>query len=150
MLRIHRREFGSGLLVLWLTLPAGAADFSAGNMRVTEARSSPTPPVATVGAVYFSLTNTGPKSDRLTAITSAIASRVEIHESRRVQGMIQMRALSYVECPASATVKIEPGGMHIMLVGLTRPLSRGMQFPMSLSFRDSGIMNIMVIVSAQE
>ena len=146
-----RRGCNAALLVLWLTMPpAMAADYRAGHLVVSQARSNPTPPVADVGAVYFSLTNTGLKTDRLTAISSPIARRVEIHESRSVQGMIQMRAVAFVDCPPGATIKSEPGGLHIMLVGLARPLNIGMQFPMSLTFRDSGILHVMVTVSAQE
>ncbi len=148
----ERAGRGAALLVLWLMLqaPAGAADFRAGNLIVSEPWSSPTPPGAGVGAVYFSLTNTGTKADRLTAISSSIAGRAEIHESRRVDGMMQMRPVSFIECPPGATVKIEPGGLHVMLLGLTRPLAAGTQFPLSLSFRDSGILNVMVTVGVRE
>ena len=131
-------------------LPVHAADFRTGDLIVAQAWSRPTPPVATVGAVYFLLTNTGSKTARLTAISSPIARQVEIHESQRVQGMIRMRAVSFVDCPAGATVRSEPGGLHVMLVGLTQPLTPGMQFPLSLTFQGSGVLNVMVRVSAQE
>lgn len=149
----NRRGYWAALLVLGLLLlllAADAADYRAGNLVVSQPWSSPTPPVATVGAVYFSLSNTGPKTDRLTAISSAIARQVEIHESRQVQGVMQMRAVAFVDCPAGATVKIEPGGIHVMLVGLTRALTPGMEFPMELTFRDSGVLKVVVAVSTPQ
>ncbi|MEP6547158.1 MAG: copper chaperone PCu(A)C [Gammaproteobacteria bacterium] len=147
-----QRGYGAALLVLGLLMqpPADAADYRTGNLVVSQPWSSPTPPVASVGAVYFSLTNTGPKAERLMGISSPIARLVEIHQSRQVQGMMQMRAVTFVDAAAGATVKIEPGGLHIMLVGLKRPLTPGMEFPMALTFRDSGVLHITVKVSARQ
>ncbi len=148
----NRRGYSAALLALGLMLQpaADAADYRAGNLVVSEPWSSPTPPVVRVGAVYFSLRNTGPRADRLTAISSPIARQVEIHESRHVQGMMQMRAVAFVDCPAGATVRIEPGGLHVMLVGLTRALTPGMEFPMALTFRDSGVLEVVVKVGARQ
>lgn len=137
------------MLACCLALQAQAADFRVGELIVAQPWSRATPPVATVGAVYFSLTNSGSKADRLTAISSPIARQVEIHESREVQGMIQMRALTFVDCPPGTTVRSEPGGLHVMLVGLTRPLTPGMEFPMSLTFQSSRIVKVMVMVTVK-
>lgn len=127
-------------------VPAPAAQYRAGNMRVTQPWSSPTPPAVAVGAVYFVMTNTGRSADRLTAITSPIAREVQIHESRTVQGMMQMRRVASVQCPPGAVVKSEPGALHVMLLGLSRPLTAGMEFPMSLHFRDAGVLLVQVRV----
>jgi copper(I)-binding protein len=135
------------LLACCVALTAQAADFRTGDLSVAQPWSRPTPPAVTVGAVYFSLTNTGPTAQRLTAITSPVARQVEIHESRRVQGMIQMRPVTFVDCPPGGTVRSEPGGLHVMLVGLNRPLTPGMQYPLSLTFQDGSVLNVMVTVS---
>jgi periplasmic copper chaperone A len=129
-------------------LPAPAADYRIGDLVVSDVRSSPTPPVASVGAVYFSITNAGRKADRLMAISSPIAGKAEIHESRLVKGMIEMRPVASVECPPGATVKIQPGGLHVMLLGLTHPLAAGTQFPLLLHFRDAGNLTVQVVVAA--
>lgn len=144
--QIQQLGCGAALLACCLALPAQGADFRAGDLIVAQAWSRPTPPVASVGAVYFSLTNAGSKAERLSAISSPIARQVEIHESRDVQGMIQMRALTFVDCPPGATVRSEPGGLHVMLVGLTRPLTPGMKFPLSLTFQSGQIVNVTVTV----
>ena len=81
-------------------------------------------------------------------INSPIASRVEIHESRNVQGMMQMRPVTFVECPPGATLRSEPGGLHVMLLGLRRPLTAGLTFPLSMSFRDGGNLTVQVLVGA--
>jgi copper(I)-binding protein len=130
--------------------PPAAADYRAGDMVVAQPWSRPTPPVATVGVAYFSMTNVGRKADSLLAISSPIARKVEIHESRTVQGMVQMRPVTSVECPPGATVKIEPGGLHVMLLDLNRPLAAGGEFPLSLRFRDAGVLTVQVRVGAPQ
>jgi hypothetical protein len=137
-------------LLSLMNMSSGAADYKAGNLAVTDIWSRPTPPVASVGAVYFSITNTGRKADRLLAVSSPIARQVEIHESRMVQGTMQMRPVESVECPPGVTVKIEPGGLHVMLLGLAHPLAPGTEFPLSLRFRDAGSLTVQVVVGDRQ
>jgi copper(I)-binding protein len=124
-------------------------DHKTENLAVREVRSRPTPPVASVGVVYFSITNAGRKADRLLAVSSPVARQAEIHETRTVQGTMQMRPVESIECPPGVTVKIEPGGLHVMLLGLTHPLVAGTEFPLTLRFRDAGSMTVQVVVDAR-
>jgi periplasmic copper chaperone A len=142
----QQRGCGATLLAFCLALQAQAADFRSGDLIVAEPWSRAMPPAATVGVVYFSLTNSGLKPERLMAISSPIARQAEIHESREVQGMMQMRALSFVDCPPGSTIRSEPGGLHVMLIGLTRALTPGMEFPLSLTFQSSRTVNVTVKV----
>jgi copper(I)-binding protein len=130
--------------------PVHAADYRAGDLIVAQPWSPATPPVASVGAIYFSITNRGSRADQLLSVTSPIARVTEIHESREVQGSIRMREVASVECPPGATVKIAPGGLHVMLLGLRGPLVAGTSFPASLQFRDAGVMTVQVQVTAPE
>ncbi len=61
-----------------------------------------------------------------------------------------MRAVTFLDCPPGGTVRSEPGGLHVMLVGLSRPLTPGMQYPLSLAFQDGGTLTVMVTVSARQ
>jgi copper(I)-binding protein len=122
--------------------------FQAGSIQVDAVRAAPAPPVASVGAVYLSITNRGTTSDTLIALESPIAAKVEIHRSTMVQGIMQMREVAALDCPPGATVKIEPGALHIMLVGLKQPLAAGSTFPLSLKFRDAGMLVVQVPVKA--
>jgi periplasmic copper chaperone A len=128
--------------------PGGTA--SVGTLQISEVWSRPTPPVSSVGAVYFSIKNLGSKPDLLVGLSSPAAAKVEIHESRTVQGVMQMRALESLPCPAGATVKVEPGGLHVMLMGLVQPLRAGTVFDVTLRFRDAGPLTLQVPVEARE
>ena len=87
-------------------------------LQVSDAWSRPTPPGIAVGAVYLTIENAGAVADRLLAASSPIAAAVEFHQSLKAGSVMSMRAVSFIECPAGAVVKIAPGGLHIMLTGL--------------------------------
>jgi copper(I)-binding protein len=143
---------GAPLLFLLLIAqsPSQTADARVAKLVVSQAWARPTPPAATAAAVYFSITNLGSQADRLEALSSPIAAKVELHESRNAQGVIQMREVTAVDCPAGATVVSAPGGLHAMLIGLDRPLAAGMVFPVSLRFRDAGNLTLQVAVLNHE
>ena len=140
------------LLCLWFAaqtpaqVNANPAEWRTGNLIVTEARARATPPAVSVGAIYFSITNAGATADRLLSVSTPAADKVELHESRTAQGVVEMRAVPSVECPPGATVKSEPGGLHVMLIGLTQPLKAGSEIPVSLQFRDAGVLRLKVPV----
>jgi periplasmic copper chaperone A len=125
---------------------AQTGDARAGNLQVSEAWSRPTPPAAAVGVVYFSITNLGSKEDLLLGGLSPVASKIELHESRRSQGIETMRAVASLSCPPGATVRSEPGAVHVMLLGLAHPLLAGASFPLTLQFRDAGDVTLQVAV----
>jgi periplasmic copper chaperone A len=145
-------KYGAALLCLWLMaqLPgpvrAQTAEARLGNLIITDARARPTPPGILVGAVYFSITNGGPTADQLLSVGTPMADKVELHESRTVQGVVEMRPVTAVECPPGKTVKAAPGGLHVMLLGLAAPLVAGSEFVVSLQFRDAGVVTLKVPV----
>jgi hypothetical protein len=103
-----------------------------------------------VAAVYFSVANTGSKADRLLALSTPIAGKVELHESETVRGVNEMHAVNALECPPGAIVAARPNGVHAMLFGLRRPLIAHTTFNMSLQFRDAGTVSVAVSVRTDE
>ncbi len=135
-------------LLLPVLLGAGAGG-QVGNITVAEAWSRGVPGAA-VGVVYLAIKNQDSAPDRLLALHTPAARRAEIHRTERVAGMVQMRQLASLECPAHSTVKIEPGGVHIMLLELARPLTSGSDFPLTLRFEKAGEITIQVQVVGQD
>jgi copper(I)-binding protein len=133
----------TAVLTLLFAAPlwSGAAD-----LEVTQAWARPTPPAAQVGAVYLSITNRGEKADQLLSLSTEVAGSVEIHDTQTVNGVMQMRPVASVICPARATVKVQPGGLHVMLLGLKQPLIEGNRFELTLRFRDAGALLVQVPV----
>ena len=80
-------------------------------------------------------------SDRdaaLVAAGSPAAARVELHSSTVEGGVMRMRALPRIDLPAGQTVKLAPGGMHLMLIGVKQPVKPGDRLQIVLSIQPSG------------
>lgn len=97
-------------------------------------------------AGYGAIVNRGPRADRLIGATSPAASKVSIHESRAAGGVMSMRTLSDLAIPAGATVTFAPGGLHLMLEGLKRPLNPGARVAITLTFIKAGVVRSELVV----
>lgn len=111
------------LLALLLLLPAARA--SAGGLEVRDAWIREAPPTAAVLAGYAELANGGDAPLRVVGASSAGFRAVELHEIRMDQGVMRMRALESVVVPARGSVRLAPGGDHLMLLDPARPLAAG-------------------------
>lgn len=93
--------------------------------------------------VYLVLTNPGDAPDRLLSAASDVARALEIHDTVLVDDVMIMQQVSDgVEIPAHGRVEIKPGGLHIMLIGLTDDLLPGETFPLTLQFERAGALTI--------
>jgi copper(I)-binding protein len=103
-------------------------------VQISHAWARATAPGQEVGAAYMAL-----KSDTdttLTEITSPAADSIEIHKMQMDKGVMQMQMLEKLALPAGKTVKLEPGGFHLMLFDLKAPLQAGKRMTLKLQFRD--------------
>ena len=90
-------------------------------------------------AAYLKITNDGVSDDRLIAAKATIAKRVEIHSMEMDDGVMRMRALDGgLAIDAGESVTLAPGGLHIMLMGLTTALAPGTQHEIILGFEKAG------------
>jgi copper(I)-binding protein len=97
------------------------------------------------GAAWFTITNNGDTDDRLVSADSDVAAAVEIHEMALKDGTMTMSPLmDGLAIPAGETVVLEPGGYHIMLIGLTRDLIAGESFELTLTFETAGEIELTV------
>lgn len=100
-----------------------------------------------MGAVFVTLVNDGDAPDRLLSAQCEIADVVELHETRVEDNVARMRPVAGgIEVPARGRVELKPGGYHIMLMGLQRPLMAGDRFPVVLQFERSGALTIEAVV----
>lgn len=89
-------------------------------------------------AGYFSVTNGGDTADSLIAIRSDFP-KTEVHSSETdASGVARMEAVPSVDIPAGATVTLRPGGLHVMFMGLQKPLAVGEHVTATLVFRQAG------------
>lgn len=98
------------------------------------------------GAAYFVVTNSGSAADRLIAAASPIGT-TEIHESMMSDdGTMAMRPVNGVDVPAGGSVAFEPGGLHIMFIGVAEPPAVGDTIPLTLTFENAGELTLEVPV----
>ena len=122
-----------------LAAPARAEDVKAGDLVISQAWSRATPNGAKIGGGYLTIENKGATPDRLTGVSADIAGKVEVHEMAMNNGVMTMRPLdSGLAIDPGKTVKLAPGGYHLMMFDLKSPLKQGDKLPVTLQFEKAG------------
>lgn len=102
------------------------------------------------GAAFMTITNAGSEPDHLIAGKTDVAGTVEIHEMFEKGDVMVMQPVDGgLEVPAGGSVTLEPGGYHVMLIGLTKDLTAGMTFDLTLTFENAGDVVIQVTVQRE-
>lgn len=137
--------FKKSVLFLFLILFSFAHTASADdmNIQVSTAWARATPPSAKIGAVYFTVQNTGDKDDRLLSIATDKAESPQIHTMTTENGIMQMRQLTEgLTVKAGSKETLSPDGTHIMLIGLKQPLATGQKIDLILLFEHAGPISV--------
>jgi copper(I)-binding protein len=100
-------------------------------------------------AAYFVLHNRGGEADRLVSARTEVAGVVELHRSGIEDGVMRMRQVESIAIPANGEARLEPGGYHLMLIGVTRELRAGERFPITLEFERAGTQVVEVEVGSR-
>jgi copper(I)-binding protein len=95
-------------------------------------------------AAYMTLETSGEEADRLIAAASPVAATAELHTHLMDGGVARMRPVAAVEIAPGAPTVLEPGGLHIMLIGLEEKLVEGATLPLSLTFEEAGTIDLEV------
>ncbi|WP_165837152.1 copper chaperone PCu(A)C [Phenylobacterium hankyongense] len=112
---------------------AQAASYRLGGLEVIQPWSRPAA-AGTTGVGYMTLANRGRALDALVAVASPVARKVEMHSASMAGGIMRMDRQDRVAIPAGGQVAFAPGGYHLMLVGLAKPLKAGDSVPATLTF----------------
>ncbi|MTH96117.1 copper chaperone PCu(A)C [Roseibium sp. RKSG952] len=137
----------AGAAVLATLSIAQADPVTHGDLAIENTWTRATPPRAKAGGGFATITNSGSSADRLVGVSSPVTGRVEIHEMAVEDGIMKMRELENgIEIPAGETVSLEPGGLHIMFMGLTEGFEEGTAIPVTLTFENAGDVDIELAV----
>ncbi len=121
--------------------PAPAHEFhKLGDIVIEQPWARATP--GKVGGAYMTLRNDGAAADRLVKVASPLAEKAEVHETKIDGGTAMMRAVGDVELRPSRSVEMKPGGLHVMLMGLQRPLKEGERIKLVLTFERAGTIEV--------
>lgn len=150
MIEIDRAKFGAHMekrindmnrrITTWLALLcvalASSAAMAQKKIEVANAWARASVPGQKVGGVYMEIRSA--TSARLVSASSSAAGRVELHNMRIENGVMKMSPIDGIELPAGQSVKLAPGGNHVMLIDLKRDLKQGETVPVVLTVESSG------------
>jgi len=147
MINLLRAALAAAILV---TTPALAADHvRIGALEITGPFTRATLPNAPVGGGFLTIENTGEEDDRLVSATSGVAGETQIHEMAMEGDVMRMRQLADgLVIPAGETVVLEPGGFHLMFMGLNQAFIEGDTVAVTLTFEKAGTVELLLPVAA--
>jgi periplasmic copper chaperone A len=135
--------YGLAFLAVFTAGPLRAEEVKAGDLVISQAWSRATPNGARIGAGYLTIENRGATADRLMGGTADISAKIEVHEMSMNNGVMKMRPLDQgITIEPGKTVKLSPGGFHLMLLDLKGPLKQGDKLPVTLQFEKAGKVSI--------
>ncbi|MEJ5224282.1 MAG: copper chaperone PCu(A)C [Anaerolineales bacterium] len=101
------------------------------------------------GGAFMVIQNGGAEADRLLSASSEVAQTVEVHETKMENDVMTMREMEGgLEIPARGSVKLAPGGYHIMLINLKQELKPGDTVTLTLNFEKAGAITVQAEVKA--
>ena len=91
-------------------------------------------PAAKNGVAYLTLTNHSRTDDKLVEVATTVSDHVGLHTHLEKDGVMRMRKIDSVAILAKGYARLEPGGDHIMFIGLKKPLKVGDHVLLDLKF----------------
>ncbi|OGA12434.1 MAG: hypothetical protein A3H32_02110 [Betaproteobacteria bacterium RIFCSPLOWO2_02_FULL_63_19] len=123
------------MIALAVALASGAASAPAlAQVEVKSAWVRATVAAQKTGGAYMEITSA--KDATLIGAQTPVAGAAEVHETRMENNVMRMRAVPRLALPAGKTVQFKPGGYHLMLVDLKRPLKKGETVPLRLTIEN--------------
>jgi copper(I)-binding protein len=134
--------------LLFVGLTVWAAEIV--RIEVAGAWARPTVGQGRMSAAYMTIANKGDTDDTLKSARTPKAKAVELHQTTMTaDGVMQMRKVEDgLPVEAGASLVLEPGGAHLMLLGLEDALKAGEELVLTLEFANAGAVDVVVPVSA--
>ena len=117
------------------------------SLRVFDVWAKTTVPGGSVSAAYMHIKSGKPL--RLLKAESSAAATVEIHDMKMKDGVMEMKAVDAIEIPANKMVELKPGGFHVMLFKVSKPINKGDTVPLKLTFESADKKTFTVDVTAK-
>jgi hypothetical protein len=136
--------------LLTCALPSFAHEYKVGELLVEHPWSRELPVDIPGAAAYFTVHNHDSQVDRLVGVSSPRAQKCELHSQATNNSMMDMQHTPSVDIPAHGEVTFQPGGNHVMLSGLDKPLKAGERFPLILEFERAGKIEVQVNVKTAD
>ena len=137
--------FGFALMALGFATPSSAQQGIA-TPTVSGAWVKTTVPGGNVSAAYMQIKSATPL--KLVKAETTFAGIVEIHDMKMNDGVMQMKALDSLDVPAGTMVELKPGGTHVMLMDVKKPIVKGDKVRLVLTFEGAAKKQVVVKLDA--
>lgn len=132
--------------VLFAATSALAHSFKAGDITIGHPWMTPMEPGQTSAEAYMSFLNNGEQEDALISVTTPVAEKVEIINVIKENGQNKSNTLNNLALAHDRPTPMRPGGMHLLMSGIQKPLMEKDRFPMTLTFAKAGKVDVEIIV----
>ena len=121
------------------TTVSRAEEVKAGDLVISQPWTRATPGGAKTGGGFLTIENKGTAPDKLIGASADGAGKIEVHEMVMNEGVMKMRPVEGgLAIDPGKTVKLAPGGLHLMMMDLKSPLKQGDKMPVTLEFEKAG------------
>ncbi len=134
--------------LLAIALHAAVAVHAQTPVKVEGAWARPTVQGQAAGGGFLKITG-GVAADKLVSASAGVSKTVELHSMVMEGDVMRMREIATIEVPPGKTVELKPGGLHVMFIGINKPLKIGDSFPLTLRFEKAGEVKVEMKVMAQ-
>jgi hypothetical protein len=117
-------------------------------VKVEGAWARPTVQGQAAGGGFLRITGGG-AADKLVAARADVSKSVELHSMVMDGDVMRMREIGAIDVPAGKTVELKPGGLHVMFIGIHKPLKVGDTIPLTLRFEKAGEVKVEMKVMTQ-
>jgi hypothetical protein len=131
----------SGFFAAVMLMAATAAS-AAGSLQVRDAWIREAPANAKALGAFATIHNSSATARTLVAVRSAAAEKLELHKTVMEGELARMVPQDAIEVPANSETKLQPGGLHIMLIGPKQALKAGDKVEIVLQFKDGVTMPV--------
>ena len=120
------------LLLFCFALPVSAQQNASALPTISDVWVKATIPGGSVSGAYMHIKSAA--RVKLIKVESPAAGLIELHESKITNGVMEMKAVDGVEIPTGKSVTLKPGGMHVMMMKIAKPIIVGDKVPLTLTF----------------
>ena len=129
----------ASLVACLLATSVRADEVKAGDLVISQAWARATPAGAKTGGGFLTIENKGSTPDKLIGASADVAGKIEVHQMTMTNGVMKMRPVEGgLTIDPGKTVKLAPGGYHLMMTGLKSPLKQGDKLALTLQFEKAG------------
>lgn len=135
-------------LLICIGISSVNANNVAANVTVTQGHVRATIPGTNISSAYMTIHNNYEKTVTLQRVSSKISPRVEIHQHSMEAGVMSMQKLNSLNIDGKSQAVLQPGGLHLMVFDVKKPLQNNDTVEFTLHFLAQGELTVQLPVQS--